>query len=65
MPPVGIAVTPQSSSTSATVACFTRFRSITLRQAVIERLGFEETGRRKLYYADPPEDAVGYRRTLR
>ena len=33
MPPVGIAVTPQSSSTSATAACFTRFRSITLRQA--------------------------------
>jgi ribosomal-protein-alanine N-acetyltransferase len=28
------------------------------------RLGFEETGRRKLYYANPPEDAVLYRLAL-
>jgi len=30
-------------------------------RAFYTRLGFEESGRRKLYYANPPEDAVLYR----
>lgn len=29
-----------------------------------ERLEFQETGRRKSYYSNPLEDAIGYRRTL-
>jgi ribosomal-protein-alanine N-acetyltransferase len=32
--------------------------------AFYARLGFEQSGRRKLYYANPPEDAVLYRLTL-
>lgn len=33
-------------------------------RALYDRLGFAESGRRKLYYADPPEDAVLCRLTL-
>ena len=33
-------------------------------QAFYVRLGFEESGRRKLYYSNPPEDAVLYRLAL-
>jgi ribosomal-protein-alanine N-acetyltransferase len=33
-------------------------------RALYIRLGFEESGRRKLYYANPQEDAVLYRLTL-
>jgi ribosomal protein S18 acetylase RimI-like enzyme len=33
-------------------------------RALYARLGFEESGRRKLYYANPPEDAVLYRLKL-
>jgi ribosomal protein S18 acetylase RimI-like enzyme len=33
-------------------------------RAFYARLGFEQSGRRKLYYANPPEDAVLYRLTL-
>ena len=32
--------------------------------AFYARLGFEQSGRRKLYYANPPEDAILYRLTL-
>lgn len=30
-----------------------------------EKLGFQETGRRKAYYSNPTEDAILYRRMLR
>jgi ribosomal-protein-alanine N-acetyltransferase len=30
-----------------------------------EKLGFQETGRRKAYYSNPTEDAILYRKTLR
>src|ERR1700721_425447 len=33
-------------------------------RAFYARLGFEQSGRRKLYYANPPEDAALYRLTL-
>jgi ribosomal-protein-alanine acetyltransferase len=33
-------------------------------RALYVRIGFEESGRRKLYYANPPEDAVLYCLTL-
>jgi [ribosomal protein S18]-alanine N-acetyltransferase len=33
-------------------------------RALYVRLGFEESGRRKLYYSHPPEDAVLYRLAL-
>jgi [ribosomal protein S18]-alanine N-acetyltransferase len=33
-------------------------------RSLYERAGFEQTGRRKGYYADPLEDAVLYRRVL-
>lgn len=33
-------------------------------RAFYARLGFEQSGRRKLYYTNPPEDAVLYRLTL-
>jgi [ribosomal protein S18]-alanine N-acetyltransferase len=33
-------------------------------RSLYERAGFEQTGRRKGYYADPVEDAILYRRAL-
>jgi ribosomal-protein-alanine acetyltransferase len=33
-------------------------------RALYEKASFEQTGRRRSYYADPAEDAVLYRRTL-
>jgi [ribosomal protein S18]-alanine N-acetyltransferase len=33
-------------------------------RTLYERVGFEQTGRRKSYYTDPLEDAVLYRRTV-
>lgn len=33
-------------------------------RALYARLGFEESGRRKLYYANPHEDAILYRLAL-
>ena len=36
--------------------------SNTAARRLYERLGFEQTGRRKAYYASPAEDAILYRR---
>jgi ribosomal-protein-alanine N-acetyltransferase len=34
-------------------------------RSLYEKAGFEQTGRRKSYYTNPPEDAILYRLTLR
>jgi ribosomal-protein-alanine N-acetyltransferase len=39
--------------------------SNTAARALYEKSGFRPSGRRKLYYSDPPEDAILYRRSLR
>jgi ribosomal-protein-alanine N-acetyltransferase len=48
-----------------TVSLFLEVReSNTAARALYQKAGFEQTGRRKSYYANPMEDAVLYRLTL-
>ena len=56
------------SQTKATdsAAVFLEVReSNTAARALYAKAGFEETGRRKSYYANPPEDAILYRLVVR